>query len=353
MLKRRLGKKAIRQSGANVAVVGASGMVGKELIRILEARNFPVADFAAFSSGKKSKTIVFKRKKYICKRPVFDSLKRFDIVFFASTDEISRRFAKKLAESGVWCIDDSSAFRLDPKVPLVIPEINGHEIKPSKRLLAGPNCTLTGIAVAGVLIHKKYRINNLRISTYQAVSGAGRDALRQFDREMRNWLRSGRMPRGGGKILPHPIAFNLFPQVGGFDEHGRSVEENKIRDELRKIWNAPDLKISSTAVRAPVLRGHSLSVWIETEKKWKLADIKKLLSRTRGLKFYENPYEYPVPLGIERAPEVKAGRLRKSETGANEMQLWIVSDNLCKGAALNSVQIAEQIIKNKRIENSE
>ncbi|MCX5786019.1 MAG: aspartate-semialdehyde dehydrogenase [Elusimicrobia bacterium] len=332
----------------NVAVVGASGMVGGELLGLLEGRRFPVGEFYPFNSGRKPASVVFKGKKYPCLKPSFALLKKADIVFFVSTDEVSGRFAKKLAAAGVWCIDDSSRFRLDPAVPLVIPEINAVELKPLKKLIAGPNCTLTGAAVALFELHKKFKIKELRLATYQAVSGAGRGAMLQLEAELRAYLKTGRVPEVKGGRFPHPIAFNLFPQVGGFDKNGHSVEENKVEAELKKIWNSPAIRISSTAVRVPVLRGHSLSVWARTERHWTLAGLKSVLSKTRGLKFSPDPYKYPVPLkqGYNTF-EVFAGRLRKAKTSPDEFQLWIVSDNLYKGAALNSVQIAERITAKK------
>ena len=330
----------------NTAVVGASGMVGGELLSLLESRRFPVNKFYPFSSGRKPSAVVFKGKKYPCPKPSFAALKKADIVFFVSTDEVSGKFAPRLAAAGVWCVDDSSRFRLNPAVPLVIPKVNPGELKASKKLVAGPNCTVTGAAVALFGLHKKFKIKELRLATYQAVSGAGKGAMLQLEAELKAYLKTGRMTGIKGGKFPHPIAFNLIPQVGGFDKNGHSVEENKVEAELKKIWGASAIKISSTAVRVPVLRGHSLSVWAKTERPWTFAALKSVLAKTRGLKFLADLYKYPVPLKQgNKTFEVYAGRLRKAKTSANEFQLWIVSDNLYKGAALNSVQIAERIIR--------
>ena len=329
----------------NIAVVGASGMVGGELLGLLEERRFPVNKFYPFNSGRKPAAVFFRGKKHQCLKPSFPALKKADIVFFVSTDEVSARFAPRLAAAGIWCVDDSSHFRLNPAVPLVIPEVNQSELNSSQKLIAGPNCTLTGAAVALFEIHKKFRIKELRLATYQAVSGAGKSAMLQLEAELKAYLRTGRVPELKGGKFPHPIALNLFPQVGGFDQNGHSVEENKVEAELKKIWACPSVKISSTAVRVPVLRGHSLSVWAKTGRPWTLAALKSALAKTRGLKFFADPYKYPVPLKQgNKTFQVYAGRLRKAKTSANEFQLWIVSDNLYKGAALNSVQIAECII---------
>jgi aspartate-semialdehyde dehydrogenase len=329
----------------NIAVVGASGMVGGELLELLAARKFPVGDFLPFNSGRAADSVIFKGKKYICRKPSFPALKKAGLVFFVSTDEVSGRFAKKLARAGVWCIDDSSRFRLEKCVPLIIPEVNACALKPATRLIAGPNCTITGAAVALYGVHREFEIEELRLATYQAVSGAGKRAMRQLEDELKYYLKYGRVPDLKGREFPRPIAFNLFPQVGGFDKNGRSVEENKVEAELKKIWASPGLKISSTAVRVPVLRGHSLSVWVKTRKKWQLKDLKQMLANTPGLEFAKDPYKYPTPLSTAKTAGVKAGRLRISGTSPNEFQLWIVSDNLYKGAALNSVEIAEHLFK--------
>jgi len=328
----------------NIAVVGASGMVGGELLDLLQARKFPVGELLPFNSGRAAASVTFKGRKYACLKPSFAALKKADLVFFVSTDEVSGRFARKLADAGVWCIDDSSRFRLDKGVPLVIPEVNAAELKPGKRLIAGPNCTLTGAAVALHGIHKKFRIKELRLSTYQAVSGAGKTAMSQLREEAEYYLKHGRVLSLKDRKFPHPIAFNLFPQVGGFDKNGLSVEEAKVEAELKKIWSSPGLKISSTAVRVPVFRGHSLSVWAKTGKKWDLRRLEKILAATPGLEFARDPYKYPTPLDVVKTTGVKAGRLRLSRTAPNEFQLWIVSDNLYKGAALNSVEIAECLL---------
>ncbi len=331
----------------STAVVGASGMVGGELLFLLEERGFPVGRFLPFSSGKKSAKVRFKGKNYKCLKPSLALLKTADIVFFVSNEDPSLRFAKKLAGNGAWCIDDSSAFRMDPAVPLIIPEVNSGELSPASKLIAGPNCTISGIALAAYPLRLKFGIKNLRLATYQSVSGAGRKAILQFGNELKAWM-TGKTPSAKSRVLPQPIAFNLFPHVGNFDSAGNSGEEIKIERELRKIWNAPDLKVSSTAVRVPIIRGHSVSAWIETGKNCPTAEAERLIRQMPGVKFYKttakNP-TYPTPMGSPRTLDVMAGRLRKSSTSPNELQLWVVSDNLYKGAALNSIQIAEFLLK--------
>ncbi len=330
----------------DIAVVGASGMVGGELLRLLEKRKFPVGEFYPFNSGRKAASVTFRGRKYPCSAPSFGALKKADMVFFVSNEEVAGMFAPRLAAAGIWCVDDSSRYRLAPGVPLVIPEVNGGELKPSKRLIAGPNCTLTGAAVALAGVHHRFRITELRMATYQAVSGAGKAAMCELEDELRAYFNGGSVPRLKGGKFPRPIAFNLFPQVGEFDPEGNSGEENKVEAELKKIWGDKRIRISSTSVRVPVLRGHSLALWFKTARPASPAALRKELARTPGLEFRPRPEDYPTPLENGRRTDlVYAGRLRRARTAANEYQLWVVSDNLYKGAALNSVQIAEKIVR--------
>lgn len=336
--------KAKRGSKKNfsVAVVGASGMVGGELLGLLEKRRFPVRELLPFNSGRKA-FVRFRGRKLACSAPSFGSLGKADLVFFVSNEEVAEKYAPRLSASGVWCIDDSSRFRLSSGVPLVIPEVNGDRLSASGKLIAGPNCTITGAAVALARVHRRFRVTELRLATYQAVSGAGRAAMGELESELRGYLSKGAVPLARGKKFPRPIAFNLFPQVGGFDSAGNSGEENKVSAELKKIWGDNRVKISSTCVRVPVQRGHSLALWFKTARPCSRAMIAKELRRTDGLRFFSSPADYPTPLeNAQRTDMVYAGRLRAAAV-PGEYQLWVVSDNLYKGAALNSVQIAERI----------
>ncbi|MEA3306481.1 MAG: aspartate-semialdehyde dehydrogenase, partial [Elusimicrobiota bacterium] len=308
-------------------------------------RKFPIDNLSLFNSGKNRSSIKFLNKKYICKAPTLKELKKSDIVFFVSTEKVSARFAKKLSDAGVLCIDETSEFRLNKNIPLIIPEVNAKDITSDKKLISGPNCTITGPAVALYEVHKELKIKELRISTYQAVSGAGREAIDQFNKELKTYVKKRRTSNSKSKIFPRAIALNLFPQIGSFDSEGHTSEENKGEWELKKIWKSPSLRVSSTTVRVSVLRGHALSVWVKTGKKWTIKKIENLLSKTEGLKFFKDFNKYPTPLDAPKTSEVMASRLRKSKISTKEFQLWIVSDNLHKGAALNTVQIAEHIIK--------
>jgi len=326
----------------DVAIVGASGMVGRELLDLIKIRRFPVNKIYFFNSGKnKISFIEFKNKKYECFSPQLNLLEKAKIVFFVSTEEISRKYAPILASKKIWCIDDSSEFRLDPSVPLIIPEINSELIKKSY-LIAGPNCTLTPLAVSCFNIHKKFQIEEIRVATYQAVSGAGRKAIESLFEELEYYLKNKKM-KSKNKFLPNPIAFNIFPQVGSFDKNGISSEEKKVELELKKIWNSPDIKISVTAVRVPTIRVHCLSAWIKTKKDWELKDIEKTFINSKGVKYLKNP-KYATPLNSAKTFEVFVSRLRKTPI-KNEFQVWLSGDNLYKGAALNSIQIAEKIIE--------
>ncbi len=336
-------------SKLSVGVVGATGLVGRELLFFLEKRKFPIHSLDCFSSGKSNKGVFFQGKKFPVKKFNFNEAKKNQIVFFVSSDEVSTRWAKKLAAEGVWVIDDSSAFRSDSAVPLVIPEVNKEEIKPGIRLVAGPNCTMTGLGVAGYSLHKKIGVEEIRLASYQAVSGAGRSALEVFfsevKRDVKNFsLKEGRVPilkMGHPLHLPRSISANVFPQVGPFDLRGVSAEENKVASELRKVWKAPNLKISVTAVRVPTLRGHCLSAWLTLKKPVSLKAAAKLISISTVV---EGAHSYPTPRSVAGKEEVFVSRIRRG-CSPREIVLWIAMDNLIKGAALNSVQIAEEILR--------
>lgn len=336
--------------GLRVGVVGATGMVGRELLLVLEKRRFPVRELLVFSSGSGRKTVSFRGKLLRATGIGAGALDSCDLVFFVSSDDVSKKHAPGLAARGVFVIDDSSAFRLDPKVPLVIPEVNAQVLSPLRRLIAGPNCTMTGLAVAAFPLHRRAGVKELRLASYQSVSGAGRAALEEFFSQSRLLkglaLSSGRAPilsTPKASALPRPMAFNVFPQVGGFDRDGRSSEELKVAAELRKVWEAPDLKVSVTAVRVPAIRGHCLAAWLTLRRPLTPARAREMIARAPGVRL-SAPGDYPTPRSCAGRWPVYAGRLRQG-TGPSELCLWIASDNLLKGAALNSVQIAEELLR--------
>ena len=274
-----------------------------------------------------------------------------DLVFLVSSDEIALEHGPRLAARGVWVLDDSAAFRLDPKVPLVIPEVNASALRPNARLIAGPNCTMTGLGVAGALLHRSVGVREVRVASYQAVSGAGKAALAELFGQAAALSRAGlsadgRAPvlnTGSSSVLPRPIAFNAVPQVGRFGADGYSGEEAKVAAELRKVWSAPGLKISATAVRVPTIRGHALAAWLTLARPTTPARARALLAKTPGLKLLPDG-DYPTPRSAGGRDPVYAGRVRQGAT-SREIALWISSDNLLKGAALNSVQTAEELVR--------
>lgn len=338
--------------GLRVAVVGATGMVGRELLDLLEARRFPVSQLLPFSSGRKRQSVRFHGKTLAAPGVDAAALGSCGLVFLVSSEAVARRYGPSLAARGVWVIDDSSEFRLDANVPLVIPEINSSTLDLKRRLIAGPNCTVTGIAVAGHPLHRKIGVHQARIASYQAVSGAGKEALNEFFDQTRR-LSAGL--RGDGqapcpkaptaRALPRSAALNVFPQVGRFDDHGRSGEEVKVAAELRKLWAAPALQVSVTAVRVPVVRGHSLAAWLTLKRPTSPAQARRLLERAPGVTLMKEG-DYPTPQTAAGRWPVYAGRLRRG-VDVSELALWVVSDNLLKGAALNSVQIAEELLRRR------
>ncbi|HXS99479.1 MAG TPA: aspartate-semialdehyde dehydrogenase [Elusimicrobiota bacterium] len=337
--------------GPRVGVVGATGMVGRELVELLEKRRFPAGELLPFSSGRTRASVRFRGRAINAPAVDAAALDSCDIVFLVSSDEVSLEHGRRLAARGVWVIDDSAAFRLDPKVPLVIPEVNGDAITSRTRLIAGPNCTMTGLGVAGALLHKSAGVREVRVASYQAVSGAGKAALAEMFGQAAALARTGlsadgRAPvlaAGKASALPRAIAFNAVPQVGRFGPDGSSSEETKVSAELRKIWRAPKLKISATAVRVPTIRGHALSAWLTLGKKLSPAQARSVLAKTPGLELSEEG-DYPTPRSAGGKAPVYAGRVRQGAT-EREIALWIVSDNLLKGAALNSAQIAELLLR--------
>ena len=329
-------KISVMAVSLNVGVVGATGLVGGELLPLLERRKFPVGELRAFNSGRAEVSVRFRGRPVKATGPTMEALRSCGLVFMVSSDEVSERFAPTLAAAGVWVIDDSSAFRLDPKVPLVLPEVNAERLSPRTRLIAGPNCTLTGAGVACFPLIRAAGALAVRIASYQAVSGAGKAALAEFAAQRRG---------GAGKAtaLPRRIHLNLFPQVGGFDAAGDCSEERKVRAELRKIWGLPRLPVSATTVRVPVERGHSLAVWLELARPMTPARARALLKKAPGVRLWPEG-DYPTPHDAAGTAPVHVGRVRQG-SNPRELCLWIVSDNLLKGAALNSVQIAEHLLR--------
>ena len=331
----------------NVAVVGATGVVGKEFLSILEERNFPVGEIRLLASERSAgNTLQFKGVDETVKDLAHETFEGIDIGLFSPGASVSAKYAPIAGKAGCIVIDNTSQFRMDPDVPLVVPEVNPGDIAKytKKNIIANPNCSTIQMVVALKPIHDKYRIKRVVVSTYQSVSGAGKEAMEELSSQVKELFN---MREPSVEVLPHRIAFNCLPQIDSFLDNGYTKEEMKMVNETHKIFGDESVKISATAVRVPVFVGHSEAVNIETEKPIDPADVKKLLAKSPGVIVIDDPKEgvYPMPSDVAGQDEVFVGRIRRDDTVPNGINMWIVADNLRKGAALNAVQIAEVLIK--------
>ncbi|MDZ4165297.1 MAG: aspartate-semialdehyde dehydrogenase [Smithellaceae bacterium] len=330
----------------NVAVVGATGAVGNEMVRVLERRDFPVKNLLLLASERSvGKEILFRGVPVPVSMLTEDSFIGMDIGLFSAGGSISEKYAPLAAKAGCAVIDNTSAFRMAPDVPLVVPEVNPEAIAQykAKGIIANPNCSTIQMVVALKPIHDAVRIKRIVVSTYQSVSGTGKKAIAELLDQTRAIL-DGREPEV--KVYPHQIAFNCLPQIDVFLDNGYTKEEMKMVNETKKIFNDQGIAVTATTVRVPVLYSHSESVNIETEEKISVAQVRKLLAAAPGVALLDNPKDLEYPLAIRAAgrDETFVGRIREDESIPNGINLWIVSDNIRKGAALNAVQIAEILI---------
>lgn len=332
-----------------VAVVGATGAVGQEMIKTLEQRNFPVKELYLFASERsKGKKLKFKGvdiEVLELKEDVFKKY-RIEIALFSAGADTSKKFSPIAAKDGTIVIDNSSAFRMDDNVPLVIPEVNPEDVKWHKGIIANPNCSTIQMLVALKPIYDYSRIRRIIVSTYQAVSGAGGLAIQELEDEVKTYSTLGRDGILNYKPtkFPYPIFMNVIPRIDVVLDNLYTKEEMKIVNETRKILHDNEIKISATTVRVPVVKGHSEAVWIETEKKVTPEKARELLSNAKGVKLMDDPFKdvYPTPLfNGHDTDDVYVGRIREDISTENGLVMWIVADNLRKGAALNAVQIAE------------
>ena len=331
----------------NVAVVGATGAVGNEMIRILEERNFSVGQLKLLASERSlGKSLEYKGKPIPVDVLNENSFGGMQIGLFSAGGSISEKFAPIAAKAGCVVVDNTSAFRMVPDIPLVVPEVNPEAIGQykNKGIIANPNCSTIQMVVALKPIHDAVRIKRIVVSTYQAVSGTGKKAIEELSLQTRAIL-NGQEP--AVKVYPHQIAFNCLPQIDVFLDNGYTKEEMKMVNETKKIMNEPSMAVTATTVRVPVFYCHSESVNIETERKITPAEVKQLLAKSPGIKVLDDPSQRLYPLAIHAAgkDDTYVGRIREDESIANGINLWIVSDNLRKGAALNAVQIAEILIR--------
>ncbi len=328
----------------NVAVVGATGAVGLEMLKTLEERQFPVKDIRLFASGRsKGKKLKFKGADIEVEDLTRSRFRGIEIALFSAGASRSIEFAPKFVRAKAVVIDNSSAFRMEKDVPLVVPEVNPHAIKRHRGIIANPNCSTIQMVVALNPIHKEARIKRIVVSSYQSVSGTGLKAMDELTRQTKDILAGHEITKN---VYPHQIAFNCLPHIDVFLENAYTKEEMKMVNETKKIMEDGSINVTATCVRVPVFRSHSESVNIETEKKISAGETRELLRKAPGIVVVDNPEENLYPLAIYAAgrDEVFVGRIREDESVPCGLNLWIVSDNLRKGAALNAVQIAEYLL---------
>jgi len=329
-----------------VAVLGATGLVGREMLKTLEQRNFPVSELVPLSSPRSARTkIKFKGEEITVQAVAEDSFKGVDIAIFSAGGGTSRTWAPIAAASGAIVVDNSSAWRMDPDCPLVVPEINPEDIKNCpKGIIANPNCATIQALVALWPLHKEAGLKYINVSTYQSVAGTGLKGLTALENEAKAWA-NGEAISTEGSPYAHQIAFDLLPHIGAFDDEGISEEEWKMVNESRKIMHLPNLCVSGITVRVPVFRGHGEAVTAQFEKELTPARAKEILSNAEGVILRDDPKNaiYPLPLEAADNDAVYVGRVRRDTGLDNALAMWVVSDNLRKGAALNAVQIAEKI----------
>ncbi len=333
-----------------VAIVGASGAVGQELLNVLAERNFPLTELVLFGSSRSAgNTYEFKGDKLVVKELVHgDDFKGFDIVFASAGASISKEYAEDITKFGAVMIDNSSAFRMDDDVPLVVPEVNAEDAKNRPRgIIANPNCTTTQLVVALKAIENLSHIKKVHVSTYQAASGAGAAAMDELELQYKQ-ISSGETPTV--EKFAYQLANNVIPHVDVFMDNGYTKEEMKMYHETRKIMHS-DVAVSATCVRVPALRAHSESIWVETERPVSTAEARAAFANAEGVVLMDNPAEkeYPMPLFLSGKDPVFVGRIREDLANPNGLTFWTVSDQIKKGAALNAVQIAEYLIKENNI----
>ncbi len=325
----------------SVAVVGATGLVGRKMIQVLEERRFPVGDIRFLASDRScGKEIEFNRTIHKVETLTPEAFRGIDVALFSAGATTSKEFAPHAVSAGTLVIDNSSAYRMDPKVPLVVPEVNRDKVFHHHGIISNPNCSTIQMVVALKPLHDRWKIRRVVVATYQSVTGSGQKALSQLEQEVAR-LRSPE------RKFPHQIAFNVLPHVDVFFDDGYTREEHKMVQETKKIMGDDTIKVNATCVRVPVFGGHSESVNVELEKHFEVDEARELLKNAPGVIVQDDPGKdvYPMPITAWDRDEVFVGRLRRDETIANGLNMWIVSDNLRKGAATNAVQIAEEWMK--------
>jgi aspartate-semialdehyde dehydrogenase len=325
----------------NIAVVGATGAVGAELLRVLERRSFPVASLRAFSSSRSAgKSVRFRGDSIAITQLGEGSFDKIDIAFFSAGGEISRKYVPLARDAGAVVIDNSSVFRMEPDVPLIIPEINGDDVKKHRGLIANPNCTAAIAFMAIFPLHRAFGVRRIFAASYQAVSGSGARAIAELKQQVEAAVQERSSPP---EVYPHPIAFNVLPHVDVFLETGYTKEEMKMQNEGRRIMHHPEFQASVTCVRVPVYRAHSVAINAEFSHPVSVERAREILAKAPGLELVDEPSRdrYPMPLEVAGKDDCAVGRLRRDCAFENGLAFWVSGDQLLKGAALNAVQIAE------------
>ncbi len=336
-------------NGYNVAIVGATGMVGQEFIKVLLQRKFPAKNIELYASDRSAGRMMFVgHQEVTVKETVSDSFDNIDIALFSAGADISKHFAPIAARAGALVVDNSAAWRMDPRVPLVVPEINAEDIKKHRGIIANPNCSTIQMVMALYPLHRVNPIKRIVVATYQSVSGTGLAAVEELTKQAKTVLE-------GGNVVPHvyahQIAFNLLPEIDVFLENGYTKEEWKMLEETRKIMHADNIAVSATCVRVPVFISHSEAIHIEFTEYMSPEEARSILSKAPGIKVLDDPNVslYPQPWLAAGTDDVYVGRIRSDASYLNGLVMWVVADNIRKGAALNAVQIAEEAVKNSWI----
>ncbi len=328
-----------------VAVVGATGAVGTEMIQVLEERGFPVGALIPLASARsEGNEVTFRGQELAVKVLQADSFKGVDLALFSAGASISKEFGPIAVQAGTVVVDNSSAWRMDPKVPLVVPEVNALALAQHKGLIANPNCSTIQMVVALKPLHDAVKIKRIIVTTFQSVSGTGKEAMEELGEQTRKLLGMG---EAHAEVYPHQIAFNCLPHIDDFLPNGYTKEEMKMVNETQKIFGDSSIQVTATTVRVPVFVCHAESINIETERKVSANEARALLSAAPGIQVYDDPSRnlYPLPIDVVGTDDVYVGRVREDESIPNGLNLWVVADNLRKGAALNAVQIAEVLFR--------
>jgi aspartate-semialdehyde dehydrogenase len=323
----------------HIAVVGATGATGTELLRVLERRNFPVASLRAIGSSRSvGKSVRFREGSVPIEKLGDRSFDKIDIAFFSAGGDVSRNYVPIACQSDAIAIDKSSAFRMDPHVPLVIPEVNAEDVRQNRGVISNPNCTTTVMLMALYPLHRVFGVRRVFATSFQAVSGSGARGVEELRRQV-----TAKDSHPAPELYPHPIAFNLLPHIDSFLESGYTKEEAKMQDETRKIMHLPELPVSATCVRVPVYRAHSIAVSAEFEHSVSVDEAREILAKAPGLELADEPHSnrYPMPLSVAGRDNCQVGRVRLDCAFENGLSFWVSGDQLLKGAALNAVQIAE------------